>query len=104
MNVNPSGDDSKVANALIRTLESANEVDTNLEAANVVDSIASLARSARAVAHAILAPAAMGHDAAGGAVDSLTEAVMGVTAGLVQIADAISDLAAAVRERQEGSR
>ena len=40
-----------------------------------------------------------GTDAAGGRVESLTEAVMGVTAGLVQIAEAISDLAASVRER-----
>lgn len=41
-----------------------------------------------------------GNDAAGGTVNSLTEAVMGVTAGLVRIADAISDLAEAVRERE----
>ena len=40
-----------------------------------------------------------GTDAAGGRVESLTEAIMGVTAGLVQIADAIGDLAEAVRER-----
>ena len=40
-----------------------------------------------------------GKDAAGGRVESLTEAVMGVTAGLVQIANAITDLADAVRER-----
>jgi len=40
-----------------------------------------------------------GTDAAGGSVESLTEAIMGVTAGLVQIADAIGDLAEAVRER-----
>ena len=41
-----------------------------------------------------------GTDAVGGQVESLTEAVMGVTAGLVRIADAISDLAEAVRERE----
>jgi hypothetical protein len=40
-----------------------------------------------------------GRDAAGGRVESLTEAVMGLTAGLVLIADSISDLAEAVRER-----
>jgi len=40
-----------------------------------------------------------GSDAAGGRVESLTEAVMGVTAGLVRIAEAITDLADAVRER-----
>ena len=50
------------------------------------------------VASAIAANAAPGTDAAGGHVDSLTEAVMGITAGLVQVAEAIGDLAAAVRE------
>lgn len=40
-----------------------------------------------------------GTDAAGGRVASLTEAIMGVTAGLVKIAEAIGDLAEAVRER-----
>ena len=52
------------------------------------------------LARAITPLSAMaGTDAAGGRVESLTEAVMGVTAGLVQIAEAISDLAEAVRER-----
>ncbi|HRD87803.1 MAG TPA: hypothetical protein PK752_06005 [Accumulibacter sp.] len=37
-------------------------------------------------------------DAAGVGVESLTESVMGVTAGLVRIAYAIEDLASAVRE------
>lgn len=40
-----------------------------------------------------------GRDAAGGHVASLTEAVMGVTAGLVRIAEAIESLASAVRSR-----
>lgn len=40
-----------------------------------------------------------GTDAAGGHVESLTEAVMGMTAAMVQIAGAITDLADAVRER-----
>lgn len=42
--------------------------------------------------------AAPGHDATGGAVDSLTEAVMGVTAGLVRVADAMGNIAEAIRE------
>jgi hypothetical protein len=37
------------------------------------------------------------HDASGGYVASLTEAVMGVTAGLCRIADAIDGLSSAVR-------
>jgi hypothetical protein len=41
-------------------------------------------------------------DAAGGHVESLTEAVMGVTAGLVRIADALEELADAVRSARQG--
>ncbi len=44
-----------------------------------------------------------GHDATGGVITSLTEAVMGVTAGLVQIAQAINGLADAVRESRENT-
>jgi hypothetical protein len=55
----------------------------------------------QAIARAITANAVGGTDAAGGHVESLTEAVMGMTAGLIQIANAISDLAEAVRERGE---
>lgn len=40
-----------------------------------------------------------GTDDTGGVVGSLTEAAIGITAGLVRIADAINDLAEAVRER-----
>ena len=40
-----------------------------------------------------------GKDSTGGYVSSLTEAVMGMTAGLTEIANAIADLAEAVRER-----
>jgi hypothetical protein len=46
--------------------------------------------------------AADGTDEAGGNVGCLTEAVMGITAGLVKIANAISDLAEAVRETRVG--
>jgi hypothetical protein len=38
-----------------------------------------------------------GHDASGGYVTSLTEAVMGVTAGLCRIAESIDGLSDAVR-------
>ncbi len=48
------------------------------------------------VAHAITANAGMGHDATGAAVASLTEAVMGHTTAMVQIAEAIDRLAEAV--------
>lgn len=41
------------------------------------------------------------HDASGGYVTSLTEAVMGVTAGLCNIAEAIEQHTAAVKEIQD---
>ena len=53
----------------------------------------------RRIAKAITADAGLGRDAAGGSVGSLTEAVMGMTAGLVQIATAIDRLAGAVEAR-----
>lgn len=54
----------------------------------------------RMLASSITPPEALGtRDASGGHVESLTEAVMGVTAGLVRIAESIEDLAEAVRER-----
>lgn len=59
--------------------------------------VLAVADAVRGLRNAITpAAAAPGHDAAGGTVDSLTEAVMGMTAGLVQIAEAISSLADAV--------
>ena len=54
----------------------------------------------RLLASAITPYALPGIDATGGTVTSLTEATMGVTAGFVQIADAINNLADAVRERE----
>jgi hypothetical protein len=55
-------------------------------------------QAARVIANAISADAAPGHDATGGTVNSLTEAMMGVTAGLVRIAEALSEVAEAIRE------
>lgn len=53
----------------------------------------------RMVANAITPRAAApGHDEPGGTVESLTEAVMGVTAGLCRIAAALHDLAEAICE------
>jgi len=42
-----------------------------------------------------------GLDAAGGHVESLTEAAMGITKGLLSVADAIQCLADAVRDLKE---
>jgi len=48
------------------------------------------------LAHAITPCAAPNSDATGGVVSSLTEAAMGITAGLVQIANALENVAAAI--------
>ncbi len=63
------------------------------------DQLMDLTRAVVAVANSITAPALPGIDAAGGEVTSLTESVMGITAGLFRVADAIDGLADAVRNR-----
>ena len=83
-----------IGDAIKETLSSPNVSDQNLEPANVVDVISDLANSAGKVANAITAPASGGTDASGVHVESLTEAVMGVTGGLHAIANAIEALAA----------
>lgn len=88
------------AEALIRTLESPDVCDSNGENANVVDAIAYVARAAYRVADSITPKIAPGTDETGGHVESLTEAVMGVTSGLFRIAEAIESLAEAVNNRQ----
>jgi hypothetical protein len=55
----------------------------------------------RKVAEAITPAAAAGRDETGGNVASLTEATMGVTAGLCKIAEAIDGLAAAIERATE---
>ncbi len=66
--------------------------------------IEDVAEAITGLAHAITPCAVAGHDDAGGHVESLTEAVMGNTAGLMAIAEAIGDLATAFRERTEAER
>ena len=63
--------------------------------------IAELAECTEKIANAIT-PLGVGNgkDATGGHIDSLTEAVMGITAGLVEISNSISDLAQAIREHE----
>lgn len=64
-------------------------------------SVNQLATDVSRVANAIT-PIGVGSckDATGGTVMSLTEAVVGMTAGLVRIADAIEALAGAISERE----
>jgi hypothetical protein len=86
------------AEALLRTLESVNVPDSQMEPANVVDVLHSLHCAAYRIAAAITPNVVGCEDASGGHVESLTEAVIGITGGLCRIADAISELADAVRD------
>lgn len=89
------------ADALLRVLESQEVPDAACNPANVVDVLHDLAGAARKIGNAITPTVAGGNDATGGHVESLTEAVMGITSGLVRVAESISDLADAVRSRGE---
>ena len=84
------------ADAILSTLRSENVADSNMEMANVVDTLDDLSRAASRIAAAITPNILGGKDDTGGHVESLTEAVMGVTSGLCRIADAIESLASAV--------
>lgn len=92
-------EDSAIASALTRTLEADDDAG---EAVNVVDVLMGLSGATRRIADAITPNLVGSKDAYGGHVESLTEAMMGVTGGLVQIAESIADLAQAVREREHG--
>lgn len=57
-----------------------------------------VAQGLTSIANAILPNAAAGQDETGGTVDSLTEAVMGITAGLVRVAEAIGSIGSGLEE------
>lgn len=69
-----------------------------MESEDIIQAVDSLASAAGTIATAITFSGVPGTDAYGGGVASLTEAVMGVTGGLCRIADAIHELADAVRD------
>jgi hypothetical protein len=86
------------ADAILRTLESEDVPSRSLNAANVVDVLAELSMAASRIANAICPfQSSTGTDRTGGAVGCLTEAAMGITAGLVQIAEAHTDVAEQIR-------
>ena len=57
--------------------------------------------AAARIGSAITAEATPGPDAAGGCIASLTEAVMGITAGLFRVAEALDGIAEAIRDGQD---
>lgn len=87
-----------VGDAIRETLISPNVVDSNGEAANVVDVLQRIANGTGKIASAITPVAAPGSDNHGGSIESLTEAVMSAGRSLDGIAEAIRDLASAIRE------
>jgi hypothetical protein len=75
--------------------------DVNGDVLDVIDSVKD---ASRRIANAISADAAPGHDAAGGMVSSLTEALMGLTSAGMAIAEAINNVAEAMRESARRTR
>lgn len=67
---------------------------------NLVDVTSGIAPAIARIAEAITPNVAGDHDASGGYVSSLTEAVMGATAGLQSIAAAIHHLAEAIESKE----
>lgn len=67
----------------------------------LIEALADLAHAGKCIANSIAPVAAPGTDATGGSVSCLTEAVMGVTAGLIAIAEAMNNVAEAIREKNE---
>lgn len=65
---------------------------------NVADGLVHIGNSVVRLADAVTTNVAPGKDATGLLVGCVTESIMGVTAGLVKVAEAIRDLASAVRE------
>lgn len=91
---------TSIADAIVRSFESPNVIDSNFENANIVDVLGRLASATHCIAKSLYPIGAMpGEDRTGGRVSSLTEAVMGIAAGLCNIADSIDNLASAVREK-----
>lgn len=85
--------------AILRAFESP-PMGLSMDPVNIVDAIVWLSEALSGIRDAIKPSDAMASkDDAGGVVNSLTEAVMGHTSAMIQIADAIDNLAEAVRAK-----
>lgn len=74
------------------------------EEATIRSAAKKIADSIESLASAVTVKAAPGTDATGGRVESLTEAVMGITNGLLEISHSIKELADAVRSHNTSSQ
>lgn len=89
----------KLCDALERCLISPNVSDSNMEAANLVDVVERAARNLNKIAKSITPQnAAPMKTPDGGHIESLSESVIYMAVNLGHIAEAIGDLAQAVRE------
>lgn len=88
--------------AIRDTLQSTNVADANLEPANVVDVIHQLARSTYLIANAISLNGGQcdpAKDDFGGCVSSVAEGLLSISHGASAIAEAIDNLAEAIRQK-----
>jgi hypothetical protein len=90
-----------LAEALEEVFESFSVMNSSGCNANIVDVIDDVSRSAKEIALAITPAADPANDAAGGRVGSLTEAVMGLTCGLIKIAEGLESIADAIRDSKK---
>lgn len=88
--------DNVLSDAIRDSLISNDVPSVSYGSANIVDVMAFIGGRISKLAEAITPQCAGNSDAYGGHVESLTEAVMGVTGGLCSIAEAIESLADAV--------
>ena len=89
---------SEVHEAMLDCLTSEYSPHPDGSPSNIVDAITELHKSTKKIANAITPlDACRGTDDSGGSIGSLTEAVMGLTRAMMQIALAISDVACEVK-------
>lgn len=68
---------------------------------DTIDLLQEASANLRSIANSITpSNAAAGKDCCGGSVDSLTEAVMGITSGLCEVASALREIAEAIRDKE----
>lgn len=65
---------------------------------NEMNAVLEIKNGLKSIAHAITPPLAGSTDASGGHVESLTEAVMGLTQSMCHIADALNNIAESIRD------
>ena len=87
---------------LVKEVLTTSDSDLNGKSSvNVADGLVHIGNAIFRLADAVTTNVGAGKDATGGLVGCVTESIMGVTGGLVQVAEAVRDLASAVREHPD---